>query len=172
MPTIKPVAVVALTVAAVAAPAALAARSASRAAGSPEVVGFGLQSGQPGAPDGALFGVFAAGSGASARGRVEWSTGPATKPKVTIGTVTCMTIAGNRAVITFTYKVRKVLHRAVAEAVDSSNPTDATTPDAWRESCEDAIVHTDSAACWRPVLAPVPIQPSAGGADLRVETGP
>jgi hypothetical protein len=34
------------------------------------------------------------------------------------------------------------------------------------------VTPTDSPLCYRPVLAPVPIQPSAGGADIRVETGP
>ncbi len=168
---LTPLAAVALTVAVAATPAALATRHAPATASGPEVVGFGLQSGQPGAPSSALFGVFASGLGSTATGIVEWSSGLASKPKVTTGTVTCMTISGNRAVITLQYKVKKVLHRAVAEAVDNSNPTSAGAPDAWRVSFEGFISPTDNPSCWRPQLAPVSILPSGGGADIRVELG-
>jgi hypothetical protein len=169
---LTPLAAIALTTAVALTPAAFATHASGTAASEPETVGLGLQSGQPGAPDGALFGVFARGLGSAATGIVEFSTGPASKPKVTTGTVTCMTISGNDAIITLRYKAQKVLHWAVAEAVDNSNPTAAANPDAWRVSFEGFIVPTDDPRCYTPMLAAVPIQPSAGGADIRVETGP
>src|SRR4051794_40955827 len=67
-----PVAAGLLTAAVIATPAALATRHSSATASSPEVVGFGLQSNQPGAPDGALFGVYASGLGSAASGIVEF----------------------------------------------------------------------------------------------------
>ena len=78
----------------------------------------------------------------------------------------------NDAIITLRYKVKKVLHWAVAEAVDNANPTSAGNPDAWRVSFEGFIVPTDDPSCYTSMLAPVQITPSGGGADIRVETGP
>jgi hypothetical protein len=169
---LTPLAAIALTSAVAVTPVALARHASTAAASGPETVGFGLQSDQPGAPDSALFGVFASGLGTAATGIVEFSSGPASKPKVVTGKVTCMTISGNDAIITLQYKVKRVLHWAVAEAVDNSNPTSAAAPDAWRVSFEGFILPTDTPDCYTPMLAPVQITPSGGGADIRVETGP
>jgi len=165
-----------VTAAVITTPFALAGHQPSRAnapatATAPEVVGYGKQSGQPGGPRTALFGVFATGSGNAATGSVSFIASP-TRPKLITGMVTCMVISGNDAIITLNYKQAGVQHVAVAEAVDNSNPTADANPDAWRVSFDPFINPTPDPNCWTPVLSPVPISPSGGGADIRVEPGP
>lgn len=93
--SIKPRAAVLLSAVAVAAFATLwGLLAATQAATVPETVAYGNQSGQPGAPNFALFGLLATGNGTAATGHVSFFVGSPT-PKYVTGTVTCMNITGN-----------------------------------------------------------------------------
>ena len=73
------------------------------------------------------------------------------------------------ALVTLRYTQGGTRHWGVAEAVDNSNPTNAVTPDAFRVSFAPTIHRIGTSDCWTPTIPPVPISPSAGGADIRVE---